>query len=120
MSGQHQAVAASMLHFLALAADARAWLITGLHTGRANVASFLETGKEAGLEVEVAWERDVEGMNGVGQADKKLSMTMLWKGRNGSSSLSCGEPTSYLLIIHIHNIHNAHNQSPCCLLKQTL
>lgn len=61
MSGQHQALAASMLHFLSLDADARVWLIAGFHTGRASVASFFETGEEAGLEVDVAWERDVDG-----------------------------------------------------------
>lgn len=61
MSGQHQALAASMLHFLSIEVDARVWLIAGFHTGRANVASFFETGKEAGLEVDVAWEMDVDG-----------------------------------------------------------
>lgn len=61
MRGQHQALADSMLHFLSLDADARVWLIAGFHTGRTNLASFFETGKEAGLEIDAAWERDIDG-----------------------------------------------------------
>ncbi len=61
MSGQHYSLATSMLHFLSLDIDARVCLVAGFHTGRANVSSFLGTAEEVGLEVEDAWERDVDG-----------------------------------------------------------
>lgn len=59
--GEHYGLAQSMAHFLSWKEDARAWVIAGFHTGRAKIASFFDITAQAGLEIEVIWERDCDG-----------------------------------------------------------
>ncbi|OAA79746.1 hypothetical protein LEL_03232 [Akanthomyces lecanii RCEF 1005] len=63
MPWQHDNLRRSVDHFLARDDEARAWIIGGLHTGRANMALFLdeEELKRLGLEIEHIWERDCQG-----------------------------------------------------------
>lgn len=61
MSGQHQCLVQSMLHFLSFDGQARVWVVAGFHTGRAKIAAFFEAGREAGLQAEKIWERDING-----------------------------------------------------------
>lgn len=100
MSGQHQALAASMLHFLSLEVDARVWLVAGFHTGRANVASFLNTGKEAGLGVEVAWERDVDGNE------------REWTGEQKAGNDDIVERKKWLLVAILRRTHHLPAKNP--------
>ena len=59
METQHEALRASIAHFLA--PSCRAWIVAGFHTGRAVVGSFFEGCAAKGLEVERLWEVDVNG-----------------------------------------------------------
>lgn len=63
MPWQHDNLRRSVDHFLARDAEARAWIIGGLHTGRANMALFLDEQElgRLGLEIEHIWERDCQG-----------------------------------------------------------
>ncbi|KAM3531015.1 hypothetical protein MY4038_004687 [Beauveria bassiana] len=64
MPWQHDNLRKSIEHFLSHQADARCWLIAGLHTGRAKVAMFFDVAelKNFGLEIEFIWERDCNGL----------------------------------------------------------
>ncbi|OAQ99624.1 hypothetical protein LLEC1_08163, partial [Akanthomyces lecanii] len=63
MPWQHDNLRRSVDHFLARDGEARAWIIGALHTGRANMALFLdhEELRGLGLEVEHIWERHCHG-----------------------------------------------------------
>ncbi|KAF3922839.1 hypothetical protein ABW21_db0209181 [Orbilia brochopaga] len=62
MDWEHENLVASIRHFLADDADARAIVVAGLHTGRRKVASFWEIAVRDGLEIDSIKERDVEGV----------------------------------------------------------
>ncbi|KAI0898110.1 hypothetical protein F4806DRAFT_390468 [Annulohypoxylon nitens] len=67
MPWQHANLHRSIAWFLKSKSDsssARAWVVAGLHTGRAKMRGFFEpaTLAEAGLEVESLWERDCDGV----------------------------------------------------------
>jgi len=61
MSGQHESLVQSMLHFLTLGADGRVFVVSGFHTGRARLANFFEVAVDAGLDIEEIYEEDVGG-----------------------------------------------------------
>jgi len=62
VEGEHKSLLASFEHFLSEEEHARVWIVAGLHTGRAVVATFWDTVVESGwLLVEKLWEMDVEG-----------------------------------------------------------
>ncbi|KAM3484122.1 hypothetical protein MY8738_002561 [Beauveria namnaoensis] len=64
MPWQHDNLRKSIEHFLSHQADARCWLIAGLHTGRTKVAMFYDVAelKKFGLEIEFIRERDCNGL----------------------------------------------------------
>ncbi|KAM0327713.1 hypothetical protein ACHAQA_006008 [Verticillium albo-atrum] len=64
MPWQHDALLASIAHFLADTGEARVWVVAGFHTGRDKMRRFFEEPflAAAGLEVERIWERDAAGV----------------------------------------------------------
>jgi nicotinamide N-methyltransferase len=58
LSGQHENLVRSMLHFLSLEPTARVFVIAGFHTGRARLANFFEVADEHGKRREWLSERD--------------------------------------------------------------
>ncbi|KAK6331143.1 hypothetical protein TWF696_003212 [Orbilia brochopaga] len=62
MDWEHENLIASIIHFLADVADARAVVVAGLHTGRRKVANFWDLAVKDGLEIESIKERNVEGV----------------------------------------------------------
>ena len=75
LSGEHENLAHSMLHFLSLEEGARVWVTAGFHTGRATVAHFFEVAGSLGLMVEHIWERDVHGEERAWMTHSLNSMT---------------------------------------------
>jgi EEF1A N-terminal glycine/lysine methyltransferase len=63
MPWQHEDLRRSVAWFLSDDAGARAWVVAGIHTGRAKMCRFFdEQGlKSVGLEIEKIWERDCDG-----------------------------------------------------------
>jgi EEF1A N-terminal glycine/lysine methyltransferase len=62
MPDQHRNLAATMTHFLSSTPGSCVLIVAGFHTGRANVAAFLEEiVPEEGLEVVKIMEKDVDG-----------------------------------------------------------
>jgi EEF1A N-terminal glycine/lysine methyltransferase len=61
LSGQHENLVRSMLHFLSLEPTARIFVIAGFHTGRARLANFFEVADEHGLEPDEIYEEDDQG-----------------------------------------------------------
>lgn len=63
MQRQHGNLQRSIAWFLRDDGEARAFIVAGFHTGRANMAGFFAGDglAEAGLEVERIWERDCDG-----------------------------------------------------------
>lgn len=61
LSGEHENLIKSMLHFLSYESAARVWMVAGFHTGRFNLASFFAAADNAGLETETIYERNVDG-----------------------------------------------------------
>lgn len=61
LSGQHENLVSSMLHFLSLEPSARIFVIAGFHTGRARLANFFEVAEEHGLEPDEIYEEDDQG-----------------------------------------------------------
>lgn len=61
---KHENLRRSIAHFLSTEADARCWVVAGMHTGRAIVTRFFDAVelKNAGLEIEYIWERDCDGV----------------------------------------------------------
>ncbi|KAF2721175.1 hypothetical protein K431DRAFT_224728 [Polychaeton citri CBS 116435] len=59
-AGQHSKLVDSMMHFLAFEPSARVYAVMGFHSGRADVAAFLDVARKAGLETEHIYEEDVE------------------------------------------------------------
>lgn len=49
----------------------RAWVVAGLHTGRAIVAHFFESAEAQGLEVESIYERDINTANEEEQGERR-------------------------------------------------
>ncbi|KAF2648648.1 hypothetical protein K491DRAFT_783913 [Lophiostoma macrostomum CBS 122681] len=71
MPHQHENLARSMSHFLSKSPTARVLCISGFHTGRARLALFFEeVAPEAGLEVELIFEMDADGMRREWQAER--------------------------------------------------
>ncbi|KAL4878087.1 hypothetical protein BJY04DRAFT_229989 [Aspergillus karnatakaensis] len=64
MSAQHGNLARTMKWFLA--PRGRVWVVTGFHNGRGIVGEFFEAAREAGLEVENVYERDLGSEMGMG------------------------------------------------------
>ncbi|KAH6603315.1 nicotinamide n-methyltransferase [Trichoderma cornu-damae] len=65
MPWQHANLRRSIDHFLRRTASARAWVVAGFHTGRANMAGFFDAQAlrdQGGVEVERMWERDCDGV----------------------------------------------------------
>ncbi|KKA26719.1 hypothetical protein TD95_004572 [Thielaviopsis punctulata] len=64
MPWQHANLRASINHFMARDAAARAWIVAGFHTGREKMRGFFDAGELAkeDLEVENIWERDCDGV----------------------------------------------------------
>jgi len=100
MEEKHQSLVRSMLHFLSLDQEARAWIIASFHTGRAKLAAFFDLAATAGLEAEEIWERDANGNEkawskdaGKGREDvaeraKWLVVAILKRSMNGIKSSS--------------------------------
>lgn len=61
LSGQHENLVASMLHFLSLEPSARVLVAAGFHTGRARLANFFEVAEEQGLGPDEIYEEDDQG-----------------------------------------------------------
>jgi len=61
LSGQHENLITSMLHFLSPEPSARIFVLAGFHTGRARLASFFELAEEQGLEPDEIYEEDDQG-----------------------------------------------------------
>lgn len=61
LSGQHENLVSSMLHFLSLEPSARVFVIAGFHTGRARLANFFEEATAQGLEADEIYEEDDRG-----------------------------------------------------------
>ncbi len=63
MPWQHTDLHWSMAWFLKDAAESRAWVVAGFHTGRGHIREFFEAASLAavGLAVENIWERDCDG-----------------------------------------------------------
>ena len=61
MSGQHEGLVQSMLHFLTVGTDGRVFVVSGFHTGRAKLANFFVVAGVEGLEIEEIYEEDVGG-----------------------------------------------------------
>lgn len=61
LSGQHENLVSSMLHFLSLEPSARIFAIAGFHTGRARLANFFEVAEAQGLEADEMFEEDDQG-----------------------------------------------------------
>lgn len=62
MTEQHTNLARTLQWFLD-SSTGRAWVVAGLHTGRAVVAHFFETAIALGLEIESIYERDINNEN---------------------------------------------------------
>jgi nicotinamide N-methyltransferase len=62
LSGQHENLVLSMLHFLSLESSARIFAIAGFHTGRARLVNFFEVADEHGLEPDEIYEEDDQGV----------------------------------------------------------
>lgn len=62
LSGQHENLVTSMLHFLSLEPSARVFVIAGFHTGRARLANFFEVAQEHGLVPDEIYEEDDQGV----------------------------------------------------------
>ncbi|KAH6682446.1 hypothetical protein EV126DRAFT_513546 [Verticillium dahliae] len=60
----HDALLASISHFLADTPDARVWIVAGFHSGREKMRRFFDADflAAATLEVESIWERDAAGV----------------------------------------------------------
>lgn len=65
MPWQHGNLRRSIGWFMKAGAEARAWVVGGFHTGRANMCGFFDEGELAkeGLEIERIWERDCDGVD---------------------------------------------------------
>ncbi|KAF6835809.1 Protein N-methyltransferase NNT1-like protein 1 [Colletotrichum plurivorum] len=63
MPWQHANLHKSIAWFLREGPEARCWVVAGFHTGRPKMRGFFEEAAlaEAGLEVELIWERDCDG-----------------------------------------------------------
>jgi nicotinamide N-methyltransferase len=61
LSGQHENLITSMLHFLSPDPSARIFVLAGFHTGRARLASFFELAEEQGLVPDEVYEEDDQG-----------------------------------------------------------
>jgi len=61
LSGQHENLVKSMLHFLSIEPTARVFAIAGFHTGRARLVNFFEVADEHGLEPDEIYEEDDQG-----------------------------------------------------------
>lgn len=64
MPWQHANLLRSIEWFLKDSVQARCWVVAGFHSGRAAMAEFFQGEKlgAAGLEIELIWERDVDGI----------------------------------------------------------
>lgn len=61
LSGQHENLVLSMLHFLSLEPSARVFAIAGFHTGRARLVNFFEEADKHCLEPDEIYEEDDQG-----------------------------------------------------------
>lgn len=62
MPHEHLNLARSIEHFLSKAdSDARAYVVSGFHTGRATKAGFFDLVGDVDLKIEKIWEEDVDG-----------------------------------------------------------
>ncbi|KAK0879785.1 hypothetical protein LTR87_006422 [Friedmanniomyces endolithicus] len=70
MSGQHESLVQSMLHFLTVGTDGKVFVVSGFHTGRAKLASFFEAAVGEGLEIEEIYEEDVYGSGRIWESER--------------------------------------------------
>lgn len=65
MPWQHGNLRRSIGWFMKAGVEARAWVVGGFHTGRANMCGFFDEGELAkeGLGIERIWERDCDGVD---------------------------------------------------------
>ncbi|KAK1833367.1 hypothetical protein QBC39DRAFT_346648 [Podospora conica] len=74
MPWQHGNLRRSISWFMKEGAEARAWVVGGFHTGRANMRGFFDAAELAreGLEIERLWERDCDGIDRAWTTDRGI------------------------------------------------
>ncbi len=85
MEEKHQSLVRSMLHFLSLDQEARAWIIASFHNGRAKLAVFFDPAATAGLEAEEIWSVMPMATKKLGLEIQGKEERMSPKGLNGMS-----------------------------------